>query len=581
MNLLAFLEQKVTAALVAAGAPDGTPALVRVSGHARHGDYQANGVMSVARSLGKNPREMAQRVTELLDLSDVVEKTEVAGPGFINFFLKTQWLTQQLGQYIHDDRLGVPLVDKKQTVVVDLSSPNVAKEMHVAHLRSTVIGDAVARTLEFLGHKVIRANHIGDWGTQFGMLIARMEDLEAEQQVDVMDVGLANLEEFYRQAKQEYDSDPAFSERARDYVVKLQGGDDWCREQWQKLVQVTMKQNLHLYERLNVKITDKDTMGESMYNPMLPSLVADLKRKKLAVEDQGAVVVHLDEFRNKDGDPMGVIVQKRDGGFLYTTTDIACARYRVESLEADRVLYYVDARQSDHLKQAWFIARKAGYIPAQVSFEHHTFGMMLGQDNRPFRTRAGGVVKLAALLDEARSRATELVRSRDGDLSEQREEELVRALSTGAIKYADLSKNRTSDYVFDWDSMLSFEGNTAPYMMYAFTRVQSIFRKAGVDANGLSGALNLTEPEERGLAICLLRMTEVLDTVARDGTPHFLCGWLFDLAGCFMKFYESCPVTQSQVDPEVRQSRLHLCAMTARALRLGLECLGMDVVEYM
>ena len=581
MNLLAFLEQKVRAALVAAGAPEGTEAQVRASSHARFGDYQANGIMSAARRLGKNPREMAQQVIEQLDLPDFLEKTEVAGPGFINFFLKTQWLAERLGQSLQDPRAGVPLTDNRQTVVVDLSSPNVAKEMHVAHLRSTVIGDAVARTLEFLGHEVIRANHIGDWGTQFGMLIACMEDLQKEQQVDVTDTSLANLEDFYRQAKQKYDSDEAFAIRARDYVVKLQSGDSWCREQWQKLVQVTMQQNLHLYQRLNVNITDNDTMGESTYNAMLAPLVADLRERKLAVEDQGAIVVHLDEFRNKDGDPMGVIIQKRDGGFLYTTTDIACARYRVDALKADRVLYYIDARQSGHLAQAWTIARKAGYVPPAVSLEHHAFGMMLGKDNRPFKTRAGGVVKLAALLDESRSRATQLVQSREGELSDEQKEVLIRALSTGAIKYADLSKNRTSDYVFDWDSMLSFDGNTAPYMMYAYTRVRSIFRKAGTEADQLSGTVHLTEAAERDLALCLLRMTETLTTVAREGMPHFLCGWLYELAGCFMKFYESCPVTQAHVAPETRDSRLQLCAMTARALKLGLECLGMEVVEYM
>ena len=580
MNVLKFLDQKITAALVAAGAPEGSPAMMRPSARAQFGDYQSNGVMPVAKKLGMNPREMAQKVIENLDLSDAAEKVEIAGPGFINIFLKPEWLAQTLSGYAQDQRAGVDKAEKPQTIVVDLSAPNVAKEMHVAHLRSTVIGDSVSQTLEFLGHKVVRANHIGDWGTQFGMLIAHLEELQ-KTNPEVMNSELGDLEEFYRQSKKHYDENPEFAERARNYVVKLQGGDEWCRQQWQKLVDVTMEQNLNTYKRLGVKITAEDTMGESMYNDMLPEIVADMKEQGLAVEDDGAMVVYLDEFKNKDGDPMGVIIQKRDGGFLYTTTDIACAKYRYENFSADRVLYYIDARQSDHLKQAWTIVRKAGYVPENVTLEHHYFGMMLGKDNKPFKTRAGGVVKLATLLDEATSRAGKLIEEKGADMTAEQKAQVVNAVAMGSVKYSDLSKNRTSDYVFDWDNMLSFEGNTAPYMMYAYTRVQSIFRKAGVDAASLSGDIMITEQSERELAMKLLQFSEAVNSVAREGMPHILCAYLFELAGAFMKFYEFCPVNKDDVAADVKNSRLLLCALTARVLKLGLSCLTIETVEQM
>ena len=580
MNVLKFLDQKISAALVAAGAPADSPAMVRQSARVQFGDYQSNGVMPVAKKLGMNPRELAQKVIDNLDLSEAADKIEIAGPGFINIFLKPEWMAEKLTGYSKDDRAGVDQAEKKQTIVVDLSAPNVAKEMHVAHLRSTVIGDAVSKTLEFLGHKVIRANHIGDWGTQFGMLIAHLEDLQ-KTNPDVMNSELGDLEEFYRQSKKHYDENEEFALRARNYVVKLQGGDEWCLEQWKKLVDVTMEQNLRTYKRLGVNITAEDTMGESMYNDMLPKIVADMKAQGLAVEDDGAMVVYLDEYKNKDGDPMGVIVQKRDGGFLYTTTDIACAKYRYETLGADRVLYYIDARQAQHLQQAWTIVRKAGYIPDNVTLEHHAFGMMLGKDNKPFKTRAGGVVKLATLLDEATARATGLIEEKSSDMTDEQKAEVINAVAMGSVKYSDLSKNRTSDYVFEWDNMLSFEGNTAPYMMYAYTRVQSIFRKAGVEAAALTGDIAIKEDAERELAMKLMQFSEAVDGVAREGMPHILCAYLFELAGCFMKFYEFCPVNKDDVAADVKNSRLQLCALTACTLKLGLGCLGIDTVEQM
>ena len=577
MNIQALLSEKVSQALIAAGAPADCEPQVRQSAKVQFGDYQANGVMAVAKKLGMPPRQLAEQVLTHLDLSGIASKTEIAGPGFINIFLEPAFLASHVDAALKSDRLGVSQPEA-QTVVVDYSAPNVAKEMHVGHLRSTIIGDAAVRTLEFLGHKVIRANHVGDWGTQFGMLIAY---LEKQQQENAGEMALADLEGFYREAKKHYDEDEAFAERARSYVVKLQGGDPYFLEMWRKLVDITMSQNQLTYNRLNVTLTRDDVMGESLYNPMLPGIVADLKAKHLAVESEGATVVFLDEYKNKEGEPMGVIIQKKDGGYLYTTTDIACAKYRYETLHADRVLYYIDSRQHQHLMQAWTIVRKAGYVPDCVPLEHHMFGMMLGKDGKPFKTRAGGTVKLSDLLDEALERARRLVAEKNPDMPADELEKLANAVGIGAVKYADLSKNRTTDYIFDWDNMLAFEGNTAPYMQYAYTRVLSVFRKANIDESVLANAtVTITEDREAQLAARLLQFEETLTVVARDGTPHVMCAYLYDLAGLFSGFYEHCPILSAE-NESVRNSRLKLAQLTAKTLKLGLDTLGIETVERM
>lgn len=577
MNIQALLSEKVSQALIAAGAPADCEPQVRQSAKVQFGDYQANGVMAVAKKLGMAPRQLAEQVLSHLDLNGIASKVEIAGPGFINIFLDPAFLADNVNRALQSERLGVA-TPQVQTIVVDYSAPNVAKEMHVGHLRSTIIGDASVRTLEFLGHKVIRANHVGDWGTQFGMLIAY---LEKQQQENAGEMALADLEGFYREAKKHYDEDEAFAERARSYVVKLQGGDEYFLQMWRKLVDITMSQNQITYDRLNVTLTRDDVMGESLYNPMLPGIVADLKAKGLAVESEGATVVFLDEYKNKEGEPMGVIIQKKDGGYLYTTTDIACAKYRYETLHADRVLYYIDSRQHQHLMQAWTIVRKAGYVPDSMPLEHHMFGMMLGKDGKPFKTRAGGTVKLADLLDEALERARRLVAEKNPEMSADELENLAKVVGIGAVKYADLSKNRTTDYVFDWDNMLAFEGNTAPYMQYAYTRVLSVFRKAGIDGNALTDApVVIAEDREAQLAARLLQFEETLSVVAREGTPHVMCAYLYDLAGLFSGFYEHCPILSAESEA-TRNSRLKLALLTAKTLKLGLDTLGIETVERM
>ncbi|KAB7678798.1 arginine--tRNA ligase [Plesiomonas shigelloides] len=577
MNIQALISDKVSQALIAAGAPADCDAMVRQSAKAQFGDYQANGVMAAAKRLGMAPRQLAEKVLEHLDLGAIASKTEIAGPGFINIFLNPQWVAEQAEAALSDSKLNVSPTLPAQTIVVDYSAPNVAKEMAVHHIRSTVIGDAVVRTLEFLGNNVIRANHLGDWGTQFGMLIAYLEKIQNDENADL---ALSDAEGFYREAKKCYDEDEEFAVRARGYVVKLQGGDPYCLSMWRKLVDITMEQNQRIYDRLNVSLKSKDVMGESLYNPMLPEIVNDLKARGLAVESEGAQVVYLDEFKNKDGEAMGVIVQKSDGGYLYTTTDIACAKYRWDNFKANRVLYFIDSRQHQHLMQAWAIVRKAGYIPEEMTLEHCAFGMMLGKDGRPFKTRSGGTVKLAELLDEATERAEKLIADKNPDLSDEERAAVVNAVAMGSVKYSDLSKNRTTDYIFDWENMLSFEGNTAPYMQYAYTRVASIFKRAGVDESQLTGKIVLTNDREKALATKLMQFEEAVYSVVREGEPHLMCAYLYELAGLFSSFYEACPILNSD-DQDVRNSRLKLSLLTAKTLKQGLDLLGIQTVDRM
>ena len=528
----------------------------------------------LTKVLHKNPREIAQMLVDNLDESAFIAKTEIAGPGFINFFISDNFLTSSLQAMADDERLGVKTVEKADTIVVDYSAPNVAKEMAVHHIRSTVIGDACVRVLEFLGHKVIRANHVGDWGTQFGMLIAYLEkkENEAGQGLD-----LSDFEAFYREAKACYDEDQEFAVKARHYVVLLQGGDKYCLSMWKKLVKMTMDQNQKIYDRLDVTLSSKDIMGESLYNDMLPQIVDDLIAKGIAVEDQGAIVVYLDKYKNKDGKPYGEIVRKQDGGYLYTTTDIACVKYRVQNLHANRLMYFIDSRQHQHLDAAWTIARMAGYADDSIEIEHDAFGMMLGKDGKPYKTRSGGTVKLKDLLDEAELRVGKLLEERNCTLDDEAKKAVIHNIAIGAVKYADLSKNRNTDYIFDWDLMLSFEGNTAPYLQYAYSRIRSIQRKTDLTL----GNFILNEEAENDLATKLLAFPEVINQVASKAMPHLLCTYLFELSGLFMRFYEACPVLKEGVDEEIKRSRLALCSLTSRVLKQGLALLGINVMEQM
>ncbi|WP_105255701.1 arginine--tRNA ligase [Pseudoalteromonas sp. T1lg75] len=580
MNIKQILIDKANAAMLAAGLEEGTNPAVTQSTRPQFGDYQINGAMGAAKKLKTNPRELAQKIIDALDVSDLADKVEIAGPGFINIHLKPEFLAESVASANQDAKLGVAEHAKADTVVVDYSSPNLAKEMHVGHLRSTIIGDAIARTLEFRGDKVIRQNHMGDWGTQFGMLIAHLEDL-LNDGVDLEKVALADLESFYRDAKKRFDDEEGFADRAREYVVKLQQGDAHCDKLWQMFIDTSVKHSEEVYEKLNVTLKREDIYAESAYNSELQRMIDVLREQGIAKEDQGAQVVFLDELANKDGEPSVFIVQKSGGGFLYATTDLAACEYRSHKLGADRIMIFVDARQSLHFSQVEITARKAGLLRDETSYEFCPFGTMMGEDGKPFKTRTGGTVKLADLLDEAVSRAKAKLSERESPLNDQEQEEIATKVGIGAVKYADLSKNRTSDYIFNWDTMLSFEGATAPYLQYAYTRVKSIFRKAGIDSAAHQAPVVIAEPQEKALAIKLMQFEEVLDQMVGDATPHVLCGYLYELASLYMSFYEACPVLKEGVSEEDKASRLVLCSLVAKTLRQGLDLLGIEVMEQM
>lgn len=578
MNLHSTLLAKFKAALVKIGAPQDSPAPLSRSTRPEFGDYQFNGAMALAKKLKQKPRDIAQLIVDAVELDEVVEKLEIAGPGFINIHLHPQWLAGQLLVAVADRRLNIQCEPAK-TVVVDYSSPNLAKEMHVGHLRTTIIGDAVVKALEFMGHNVIRQNHMGDWGTQFGMLLAHLNDKLASEQV--AETALSDLEDFYRAAKVRFDTEEGFADRAREYVVKLQGGDRHCLTLWQNFIDVSITHSEEVYKKLNVSLTRNDIMGESAYNKDLAPVIHDLQAKGLAVKSQGAQVVFLPELADKEGNPAVYIVQKSGGGYLYATTDLAAIRHRCGELQADRTLILTDARQALHFKQTEIVARKAGFIKPGQSYEHCPFGMMLGSDGRPFKTRTGGTVKLVELLDEAVERAEKLIAQRDSDLTALERQDIAAKVGIGAVKYADLSKNRTTDYMFSWDSMLSFEGNTAPYLQYAYTRVKSIFRKAGVDPQTMRATMQLDVTQEKVLAVKLLQYVEAIKQVTDEATPHTLCTYLYELASLFMSFYEACPMLKEGISSEVRDSRLTLAALTAKTLGSGLELLGIETMEKM
>ena len=541
-----------------------------------HGDFACNIAMMLAKPAGMNPRELAEKIIAALPADPRISDTQIAGPGFINFFVNDSWLEQQVSDTLADVNLGIKAADQTKTIVVDYSSPNLAKEMHVGHLRSSIIGDAVVRALEFQGHNVIRQNHVGDWGTQFGMLLAFME----EQQNNGESLDLADLEGFYRASKQRFDESEDFATRARELVVALQSGDEYCNKLWAEFNSISLEHCLELYKRLNVSLTEKDVRGESAYNNDLQNIVDELTKAKLLTEDQGAKCVFLEEFKNKDGDILPVIVQKAGGGFLYATSDLAAIRYRAQQLNADRVLYFVDQRQALHFNQVFALAHKAGFASEDTSLEHLGFGTMNGEDGKPFKTRSGGTVKLVDLLDEAEERATALVRSKNPDMSENELKEIARAVGISSVKYADLSKDRARDYIFNFDQMLSFEGNTAPYLMYAYTRVASIFDKASLDMNTISGEVKLEQEKEKDLANKLMQFPEVLARVTQKGHPHTLCSYIYEVAGLFSSFYENCPILAADNEQQ-KLSRLRLAALTGKTIKQGLNILGIDTLERM
>ena len=571
------LADRVRAALGAAFGADyaGADPLIRVSSFA---DFQSNAALPLAKKLRKSPREVADEIVSHLDVGDISDAPTVSGPGFINFTLRAQWIGDATTSLLADPRLGTPLTEAPRTVIVEYSSPNIAKEMHVGHLRTTIVGDAIARVIDFTGHHLIRDNHVGDWGTQFGMLIEYLFDVGE----DAPEAQLLRTDPntFYQSARVKFDTDPDFSDRARERVVKLQSGDDPPTQRlWEELMELSRDYLRNTYRLLRVTLTDDDIRGESFYNDMLAGVAADLEAMGLATISDGALCVFPPGFTGRDGSPLPVIIRKRDGGYNYSTTDLATIRYRIDKLNADRAIYVVGSDQALHFTMIFAVARLAGWLPEHARFEHSQIGMVQGTDGHRLRTREGDNVKLSELLTEGIERAGAILTEIEG-LDAAAKDEIAEDVGIGAIKYADLSTARDSAYVFDWDRMISFRGNTGPYLQYATTRIRSIFRRAGIADTDARGPIQVAEPAERELALNLLGFGAVVTQVAETAEPHRLCAYLFEVASLFTGFYEQCPVLKAD-DEETRQARLALCAATLRVLTAGLGLLGVPVPDRM
>jgi arginyl-tRNA synthetase len=584
-SAIALLNIRFEQALVAAFGSDmvGVDPMLGLTSHPKFGDFQSNVPMSLAKRLGLAPREIAAQVIQHLGVADVCEPPTIAGPGFINLTLQRDYLATQLATMQADDRLGVDRVKQPQRVIVDFSGPNIAKEMHVGHLRSTIIGDCLARILEFQGHDVLRLNHVGDWGTQFGMLITYLREVAPAALTTADAIDLGDLVAFYKKAKARFDADEQFQETARQEVVRLQSGAEETLRAWRLLCQQSRREFQVIYDLLDIQLTER---GESFYNPLLAGVVADLQTAGLLVEDQGAQCVFLEGFTNREGQPLPLIVQKSDGGYNYATTDLAAVRYRLREDRATRLIYVTDAGQANHFAQVVQVARRAGWLPDDIDIVHVPFGLVQGEDGKKLKTRSGDTVRLQDLLDEAIERCQADLAQRL--VAEERQEtadfinQVAQTVGLAAVKYADLSQNRTSNYIFSYDKMLALQGNTAPYMLYAYVRVQGIQRKGQIDfANlGSDRHLTLTEETELTLAKHLLQLGETLKQVSQDLLPNRLCQYLFELSQKFNQFFEQCPVLQAE-EPHQRTSRLMLCDLTARTLKLGLSLLGIPVLERM
>ncbi|HEY2408511.1 MAG TPA: arginine--tRNA ligase [Polyangiaceae bacterium] len=567
------LKGRLRAAIEAAFGPEhkDTDPLLRRSDRA---DFQANVAMSLGKVLRRAPREVAQALVERLELGGVCEKAEIAGPGFINLTVSAEALADSVAQMASDLKLGVPPRDKPDVVVIDYGGPNIAKEMHVGHLRSAIIGDSLARVLEFCGQHVLRQNHIGDWGTPFGMLIEHLIDVKRESNASELSIG--ELGDFYRAARAKFDANPEFADRSRARVVSLQAGDAATLELWRTFVQSSKRYMEAVFERLSVKLTDADVRGESFFNDQLASVADELEARGLASLNDGALCIFPPGFQSREGEPLPLILRKQDGGFGYAATDLAAIRFRVGTLRGTRLLYVVSAQQQQHFAMVFEAAKMAGFLPSTVRAEHVAFGNVLGDDRKILKSRAGYALRLIDLLDEAVARAERAIAEKNPELNSEECALVARQVGIGAVKYADLSSDRNKDYVFEWERMLAFEGNTGPYLQYAHARIRSIFRKAGQNA---PGALKITEPVERALCLELLSFARVLSDVEELLQPHKLCGYLYELAARFTSFYDACPVLKA-ADAQ-RASRLALCELTARTLATGLNLLGIAAPERM
>ncbi|QJC34289.1 arginine--tRNA ligase [Enterobacteriaceae endosymbiont of Donacia cinerea] len=575
MNIKKILSKKIHKSMIKIGIPKKYDPVLRSCKKKKLGHYQVNGVISAAIYLKINPNTLATKVVKSLNIKNIISKIKISKLGYINLFIKNQWLSNQANLLITSKKLGLTTKILSENIVIDYSSPNIAKEMHVGHLRSTIIGDSIVRILSFVGHNVIKSNHIGDWGTHFGMLIAFLKLKKKEK----MNLLLSDIEKLYKKAQKKYIEDINFAKKSKIYVVKLQQKDISCLKIWKKIVDITMNYNYQLYNKLNIKLTRHDTMGESTYNDMLSSIIIDLKKKGIAINNNGAVVVPIKGMKNIKGELMAVIIRKKDGAYLYATTDIACIKSRYEKFKADRIIYYVDSRQNQYLKQIFQIVKQAKYIPANIKLEHHMFGMILNKNNKPFKTREGSNIKLNNLIKESIIKAKNIIIKKNPFIEKKALEKLSHIIGIGAIKYADLSKNRINNYIFNWDKMLSFNGNTSLYIQYAYVRAKSLLKKSNINLTKfLNLEISFITHYEFNLVVLFLDFEEIIFKIVEKGTPHILCNWLYKLTVLFTSFYENCNILNLK-DDMLKISRLKIVFLTSLFLKKGLYLLGIKTTK--
>lgn len=546
--------------------------------YSKFGDYQLNITDSILKNDNVKYKKLAKIIKEELKYKKEINKVDISYYGYINIFLNPNWVSEQLDKILNSSRLYVHKTKSPKKIAIDYSAPNIAKEMHIGHLRSTIIGDAMVRILQFLGHKVIRCNHIGDWGTNFGILIAYFKYKKNINNINK--IKLRDLEIIYSKSKKHYYENKKFAEKSRKYVVELQSGDKSCYKIWQKLIKITMEENKKIYKMLNVTLKEKDTMGESIYNKFLPKIIEDLKVKGLVTQYKGANVIILDNFKNKLGEKMGVVIQKSDGAYLYSTTDIASIKYRFEKFKVEKIIYYVDFRQKQHLQQVFQIVRLAKYIPKSLQLEHHYFGMILDENKKPFKTRSGNTIKLIDLLNESIKKANFIIKKNNPNIDKKELNKYANILGIGAIKYADLSKNRIKNYIFNWNEMLNFEGNTILYIQYAYVRTISILNNIKIKEINKNKTLSLKSEQEIKLGICLLQLEEILYQTTNNGMPHILCNYLYELSNFFSSFYETCEILKNK-NNDKKITRIKLVLITSKTIKKGLNLLGIKVLDKM
>ncbi|HET9678658.1 MAG TPA: arginine--tRNA ligase [Buchnera sp. (in: enterobacteria)] len=577
MNIISILSKKIKKSLIQCGASENCDPVLIKSTKILNVDYQINGIMKIAKQLKANPMILAKKVVLCVDLKQECQKIEILKPGFINLTLKKKWIEKKIEKIQFCTRFKIKKSKNPKKIIIDYSSPNIAKEMHVGHLRSTVIGDSIVRIYEFFGHKVIRANHIGDWGTQFGILITYLK----LNKIKINKVTLKEMEDFYKIAKKKYQSDENFSQLSRKNILKLQKKDKDIYSIWKKIVRITNIKNEKIYKKMKITLRNQNIMAESSYRNMLPKIIKDLIKKKIAKKKNNAVIVFLNEFKNKFSKPMGVIIQKSDGTFLYSTIDIACMKYRAETLKAKRIIYFTDSRQKRHLEQVQLIAKKANYISEKIEIKHYMFGMVLTKNNTPFKTRSGNTIKLMDLLNEAIKKSKILISRKNPKLSDYELNLISKKIGIGAIKYFDLSKNRSTNYVFDWNSILNLKGNTSLYIQYTYVRILSLIKKSKIEMQNLKQKkyFFLEQRTEIQLSLKILQFEETLKKSIINGYPHIICSYLYDLSVTYSNFYENYNILLEK-NKKIRISRLRISSLTSKVLKRGLYLLGISTVNY-